>query len=162
MQADGIAPLSYQWQLNGTNLTASTNAVLNLTNITASQAGEYTVVVSNSFGTVTSSAAVLTVYSQVRQSWVARYDSLRNAGPLFATSVSVDSRGSVVIAGEDNWNYATVKYDATGNQLWTARYYGSDRSDGPNALRLDGADNIVVTGQSHSVTGGATSYFGSE
>ena len=53
--------LSYQWQLDGTNLPAATNSVLILTNLTLSQAGNYDAVVANSCCSVTSSPAILDV-----------------------------------------------------------------------------------------------------
>jgi hypothetical protein len=67
VQASGTAPLSYQWQFNGTNLTANsqfsgvTASSLTISNVQAANAGNYTVVVTNSAGTTTSLAAALTV-----------------------------------------------------------------------------------------------------
>jgi hypothetical protein len=58
--ASGTLPLGYQWQFDGTNLLAATNNVLNLTNVTLSQAGTYKVVVTNINGS-TSAFATLTV-----------------------------------------------------------------------------------------------------
>src|SRR5262249_28529427 len=53
-------PLSYQWYFNATNpLTAGTNATLELSNVTLADAGEYLVVVSNTYGSVTSAPAQL-------------------------------------------------------------------------------------------------------
>ena len=54
-------PLSYQWRLAGTNLPGATSNPLVLTNVALAQAGNYSVVISNSAGTVTSSNAALTV-----------------------------------------------------------------------------------------------------
>jgi uncharacterized delta-60 repeat protein len=59
--ANGSAPLTYQWQLGGTNLVAQTNSTLNLANTQFNQAGDYRVLVSNWYGAVTSSVAHLTV-----------------------------------------------------------------------------------------------------
>jgi len=72
--AVGIAPLSYQWQINGTNLVDGTNLVAGditsgstTTNLiisnaqTNNSATNYTVIVTNLFGSVTSSVASLTV-----------------------------------------------------------------------------------------------------
>jgi alpha-tubulin suppressor-like RCC1 family protein len=60
--ASGARPLSYQWQLDGTNLPGATGAWLTLTNVQYHQAGAYAVVVSNSLGAITSTPpAVLTV-----------------------------------------------------------------------------------------------------
>ena len=59
--AGGSSPLSYQWRLNGTNLSGVNGATLTLTNVQLAQAGSYTVQVTNLYGAVTSSNAVLTV-----------------------------------------------------------------------------------------------------
>jgi hypothetical protein len=59
VMAAGIPPFWYQWQFNGTNLPDATKPILGLTNILASQAGSYLVIVSNAGGTVTSDAATL-------------------------------------------------------------------------------------------------------
>src|SRR6185369_8397213 len=58
----GTAPLSYQWYFNtNTLLTDATNAALTLTNVQFSDAGGYSVIVTNSLGSATSSVATLTV-----------------------------------------------------------------------------------------------------
>jgi uncharacterized repeat protein (TIGR02543 family) len=59
--ATGFAPLAYQWQWNGTNLAGATATNYTCTSILMTNAGNYTVIVSNSVGSVTSSVAVLTV-----------------------------------------------------------------------------------------------------
>jgi hypothetical protein len=59
--ATGTAPLAYQWRFGGTNIPSGINNVLSITNIQATNAGNYTVVVTNSVGSVTSSVAVLAV-----------------------------------------------------------------------------------------------------
>ena len=57
----GTPPLSYQWRRDGSEIAGATNASFTLTNTAATQSGNYQVVVSNSFGGVTSTVAVLTV-----------------------------------------------------------------------------------------------------
>jgi uncharacterized repeat protein (TIGR01451 family) len=59
--AAGTAPLRYQWAKGGTNLPGATNQVLTITNVQSSDAGDYAVLVSNVFGSVGSSNALLTV-----------------------------------------------------------------------------------------------------
>ena len=59
--AGGAGPLSYQWNFNGTNIDGETNAVLTLTDVQLNQAGNYTVLVTNAFGSVLSSNVVLTI-----------------------------------------------------------------------------------------------------
>jgi hypothetical protein len=57
----GTAPTTYQWRFNGTNLAGATASSLSLTAVQVSDAGNYSVVLSNSVGTLTSSNAFLTV-----------------------------------------------------------------------------------------------------
>ncbi len=62
--AVGIAPLKYQWWVDGTNLVnGATNSVLTIINAQTNNSGSYTVIVTNNAGSVTSSAAILTVAS---------------------------------------------------------------------------------------------------
>jgi purine nucleoside phosphorylase len=60
--ASGTAPFGYQWSLNGTRLSGSSNSAMTIANIDATDAGSYMVVVTNAAGSVTSAVATLTVY----------------------------------------------------------------------------------------------------
>lgn len=60
--AAGTKPLSYQWCLQATNLLVdATNSTLNLTNLTAAQAGAYSVKVTNVAGVTNSNPANITL-----------------------------------------------------------------------------------------------------
>ncbi len=61
VSASGPPPLSYQWFFNTSPLPAATAASYTIPQVQASDAGTYTVAVSNPNGTATSSNAVLTV-----------------------------------------------------------------------------------------------------
>ena len=45
--ATGLGTLSYQWQFNGTNISGASNTNLTLNNVQPTNAGSYTVVVTN-------------------------------------------------------------------------------------------------------------------
>src|SRR5437868_9185425 len=60
--ATGTDPLHYQWQFNTADLTDKTNASLVLTNVQTGNGGDYSVVVTNVEGAVTSVVATLTVW----------------------------------------------------------------------------------------------------
>jgi len=58
----GSQPLGYQWFFNGTNNPVGANSnVLELDNVDTNSAGNYSVLITNAVGSVTSSNAVLTV-----------------------------------------------------------------------------------------------------
>ena len=60
--ATGTAPLSYQWNKNGAAISGATSATYTTPATTSSDSGaKFTVVVSNSAGSITSNAATLTV-----------------------------------------------------------------------------------------------------
>jgi len=90
--ATGTPPLGYQWQLNGVNLLdggavqGATTATLTLNNVQPGQSGNYSVVVTNWGGSVTSSRAQLSVT------------------PLFSLAEALDTPGSVwVTSGSAPW-----------------------------------------------------------
>ncbi|MDB6059517.1 MAG: hypothetical protein JWO95_3361, partial [Verrucomicrobiales bacterium] len=56
-----VRGFGFQWQLNGVDIAGATNQTLQLAGVQASQSGSYTVVVSNTGGTATSTGAVLSV-----------------------------------------------------------------------------------------------------
>lgn len=58
---DGTAPFTYQWLKDSVALTGATAASLTLSNVTAADAGSYTVTVWNGGGSVTSDAAIVGV-----------------------------------------------------------------------------------------------------
>jgi hypothetical protein len=64
--ASGTAPLSLQWQLNGTNISGATNASLVLTNVQPTDVGSYALIVANAFGTNTSTPVGLTLISALQ------------------------------------------------------------------------------------------------
>jgi hypothetical protein len=94
------------------------------------------------------------------QQWVARYNGPYNSDD-YAFAIAVDGDGNIYVTGDSygvgtNYDYATVKYDASGNELWVARYNGpGNYSDEANAIVIDGGGNVLVTGKSF---GGASNW----
>ncbi len=93
MVADGAAPLSYQWTFNNTNIFNETNLTLTLNIQTTDQSGSYSVTVTNQFGSVTSSNAVLTVY-------------LSAVPALAGLSFDANNNFQFTVAGVPGFNYA--------------------------------------------------------
>lgn len=115
------------------------------------------VYVTGAFGSTTDMEYGTIKYdSNGNQQWVARYNGGGLDGP---NAVAVDSSGNVYVTGfsggvGDNFkDYATIKYDTNGNQLWVARYNGPvNRTDYAYALGLDSAGDVYVAGYSSSST----------
>ena len=92
VSAAGTVPLTYQWNLDGTNLPAATNQVLTLANIQINQGGSYSVTVSNSVTNVTSSNAVVTVTYPTAAVKVVGTNA--TAGSMVAVPVTLAANGN--------------------------------------------------------------------
>jgi len=64
VRATGSAPLAYQWYFNGNPLAGATSSVLTESPFLPGEAGQYQVVVTNAFGSVTSRLATLGITIQ--------------------------------------------------------------------------------------------------
>jgi Immunoglobulin I-set domain/Lipase len=62
VNADGSLPLSYQWRLNGVNLTGGTGPTIAIDDLEPGDSGSYSVAVQNAHGTAVSTDANLIVY----------------------------------------------------------------------------------------------------
>ncbi len=108
---------------------------------------------SDSLGTFPSDYLTIKYAPSCTLMWTARYNAT-TGGEEEAHAVAVDAQGNVYVTGEswDNrWSadYATIKYDSAGNQVWVARYNGPGNSeDVPTALAVDAESNVYVTGSS--------------
>ncbi len=61
VDAAGTPPLTYQWQWNEVNLPGANDDALSLAGVNPARAGNYRVVVTNAYGSITSAVAVLTI-----------------------------------------------------------------------------------------------------
>ncbi len=106
-------------------------------------------------------AATVKYDASGRQKWVSRYDGGVQRGDA-GRAVIADVAGNIYITGytserigaKSNFNYLTVKYNASGAQQWASVYKGPslaphDQNDSANAIGLDAAGNVYVTGMSN-------------
>ena len=90
----GTAPFAYQWQKAGVNMTnggvisGSTTATLNISSVTNGNAGAYDVVITNSFGSITSAVATLTVVPLTITAQPASRTNLSGTNASFSVSAS--------------------------------------------------------------------------
>ena len=94
--------------------------------------------------------------AQVIEDWVALYNGPANSIDV-ANDVALDANGNVHVTGYvwnglGDYDYATVKYDMEGNQLWENLYNGTaSESDRAYAIAVDGDGNVYVTGESAGI-----------
>ncbi|MCK4660177.1 MAG: DUF2341 domain-containing protein, partial [Phycisphaerae bacterium] len=105
VSASGTAPLSYQWQKDSVDIGGATSSCY-----TATQAGQYRCVVTNSCGSATSNSATVTV----------------NTAP----SITSHPSGATICDGQSHQMSVTASGTAPLSYQW--RKNGSDLSDGGN------------------------------
>ena len=92
----------------------------------------------------------------VQELWEARFTGAGSSAEV-AKDVVSDAAGNVYVTGYAyngrNYDYATVKYNASGQQQWQARYNGpADNEDLPTNVVVDAAGNVYVSGTSYSAS----------
>lgn len=114
---------------------------------------------------LTSSEDYLTIKynSAGAEQWINFYDNPEMDDIDIANSMILDGSGNIYVTGYSIGNgsaedYATVKYNSAGNELWVRRYNGTANDyDITSGIALDGSGNIIVTGYSVGI-GSAEDY----
>jgi len=88
--AGGTSPLKYQWIFNATNLVGATNAALIITNAQPNQSGNYSLLVSNAYGSTNSVTVTLTINLTL---------------PLLPFPLSANQRGTVTCLENPSYTY---------------------------------------------------------
>ena len=93
--ASGSTPLYYQWSWNGAKIFGATNSLLQLSNLQWSQAGIYSVSISNVIGSTVSSNAILTIApDHFAWGWVL---SPKFVNVPFSVTIQAQSVGGAVV-----------------------------------------------------------------
>ena len=167
ISAAGDAPLSYFWQLNGTNLAAggnlsgSTNSTLTIRSATVANSGNYSVLITNSFGSATSAVAVLNLSTGVTSPGVA----LETLYSFTTNSLGYLPFGGLIQANNGSF-YGTTTFSGgqglgtvfqmNANGVVTLLYsFFQNDSDGssPRAALVQGTNGLLY---GTAISGGAT------
>lgn len=139
-------------------------ALLSLSTVGSTPVGDYSVLIQGNDGPRQRNAQVtVSVIDPLNdptppQAWARTYDGPNHLEETFPR-VATDASGDVFISGSsclklmvgsfcnNDWDYATVKYDPSGTQLWARRYDGGYR-DVDFTLAADSAGDAYVAGES--------------
>ena len=173
--ATGTAPLSYQWRFNGGAIAGAITNRLALTNVQPADAGNYTVVVTNSGGSVTSAVAVLTVL--VPPAISAQPQSLTNVAGTTASfsatatgtaplsyqwrlnGLNLSNGGRVSGAGTDTLTVTNVQPVDAGNYALVVSNAGGAVTSAVAVLIVTGPPVITTPPASQNAAAGANIAF---
>ena len=156
--ATNPAPLSYQWQLSGTNLPGANSSVLVLSNLSMSWSGQsFVCVVSNPAGSVTSAPSILTVRADTNPPVILNivnvgltnvqvsYSKTVEAASATNTANYVFTNGLAVTGAALNADNQTVVLTTAlmtyGSNYWVVVNHVRDRAATPNTI----ATNTTVS-----------------
>jgi len=134
--ASGTAPLSYQWSCNGKPVAGGTASMLSLASARPTNTGNYTVVVTNSAGSITSTAASLTVNPPP----VPGLNSEGMSGNGFSFQVSSASGYTYIVFGStdlQNWTPIATNVAAGASLTFTDNSASSYPRRFYRVLRID-------------------------
>jgi hypothetical protein len=124
--ATGTGTLHYQWEFNGTNISGATAAAYTVTNAQLANAGDYTVLVTDSVSNILSSGASLGIYS-----------------PLTNAPASVVAPPGLVDWWTGDGNLTDLYGTAHGTPRGVITYAPGEIG---LAIQLDGSTSVVTTG----------------
>lgn len=142
--ATGTAPLSYQWRRNGSAISGATTLTYSIAAVATGDAGSFDVVISNSAGSVTSSAVTLTVASTTGAPVITTQPSSQSVVVGATITLSVTASGSAPLGYQ--WSKdGTAVSGATGSTYSIASVATSDA----------GSYTVAVSNSAGSVTSNA-------
>ncbi|HUD46868.1 MAG TPA: LamG-like jellyroll fold domain-containing protein [Candidatus Baltobacteraceae bacterium] len=150
----GSPPITLQWQFEGTNIPGATGSQLVLGNLSASDAGSYTLTASNPYGTNVSTAAALTVLPAAPLVPVLtyHYDNSRSAANtnesvLIPSIVNTNNFGLLWSYAVDGYVYTQALYvpnvNIPGLGLHNVIYIGTEND---SVYALDADSNTGANG----------------
>ncbi len=134
--------LAYQWRFNATTISGATGDALLITNVTATNEGQYTVVLLNSSGSVTSAPAALMIDSDgdgLADSWETTYFTNLNQ------TASGDGDGDGVSNGDEFRDGTNPTNSASALFRLTVSSDGGSLTFSPFKLKYTNGEVVTVT-----------------
>jgi hypothetical protein len=131
--------VTYQWRKDGVAINGATNATLALSNVQNASAGSYTVVVTNSIGSVTSNAALLTVNPPLAITAQPRSQNLTHGSNLVLSVGSTGGAGSLTY----QWRFNGATLLNGTSSTYTANNIGFGFSGMFDVVVSDGASTVT-------------------
>lgn len=171
--ATGSGTLTYSWRKNGTAVSNGAvfsgqgTSTLTITNPSTSDAGSYTVVVSNSCSSITSSAVTVTVNPvPTAVSATPSTTTVCTGNTLDLTGAATPNSNTTVTILSENFNAGTNSWTKTNNSTggtvanaaWTLRANGYSYNDGTNNNVFNSNDNsqFYLSNSDDQGSGGTT------
>ena len=164
--ATGTAPMQYQWMKNGAALSGATASSFTTgAETTADNNAQFSVQVSNSAGSATSGAAVLTVTSPVVAPSITTQPASQSitSGKTAALSVAATgtapmtyqwSKGGVAISGATSSSYTTPALTATAQFTVTVSNGAGSATSNPATVTVTAASTLLLNSNVSSVSFG--------
>jgi len=163
VSATGSAPLSYQWQKNGVNISGATSNTYSISNVQTSHAGTYRAVVSNDYGDVTTNGAALTVNTPPTLPTIDTQPSPVTVNVGGIASFSVEASGTAPLAyqwqkngvnipGAASMDYSINNVQASNAGMYRVVVSNSGGSVTSNAVQLTVSSPPVIADQPSDIT----------
>ncbi|MCS3796499.1 PQQ-dependent sugar dehydrogenase [Niastella sp. OAS944] len=141
--ATGNPAPTYQWRKGGTNISGATSATYSITNVQPAHAGTYSVVVTNSSGSVTSNNATLTV-TQPNTAPVATITSPAN-GTSFRAGTVINFTGTATDAEDGTLPAANYEW-------WVDFHHANHIHPGPDISDGANGGSFPISAEGHTET----------
>ncbi len=164
----GGTPVNFQWLkdgvplANGGNISGVTSSTLSLINVTRGDADSYSVVITNSYGAVTSAVVTLTIRTTVvADSFNIPWNSPLQFSPgqLLTNDVAGSANGSntnlsFLSLSSSSVNGGAIQSTTTIAVVWANRYAAASNliSEGWS-IAVDGSNDVIVVGVANATNG---------
>ena len=149
VSATGVGTLSYQWYKNGAAIVGATSSSLTFSSLSLTDSGTYSVTISNTYGSVTSTAVMESVTSGYS------FSTYLNSAGLFnsAWGIAIDSQGNLYLTDTSENCIIKINTNKTisvfaGSQNYAGFVDGvgvNARFNQPYGIAIDQSGNLYVS-----------------